>query len=104
MTISNSDSLSSRKTGDKILEKEDEISLCLSDLVVRKTLVVSVSQKKGGATTLSPGLQFDNFKSRLKSVILRCISWLNGSFLGGNDRGFQKEGVKTYLQTPMSPF
>jgi hypothetical protein len=42
-------------------------------------------------------LEFDNFKPRLKRGIFKCISWLNGSFFGGDDRGFLKEGVKTYL-------
>ncbi len=44
-----------------------------------------------------------NFKPRLKSGIFECISWLNGSFFGGDDRGFLKEGVKTYLMAPMRP-
>ncbi len=52
--------------------------------------------KKWRAETLHPGLEFDNFKPRLKSSIFKFISWLNGSFFGGDDRGFLKEGVKSY--------
>ncbi len=51
--------------------------------------------KKWRAETLQPGLEFDNFKPRLKSGIFKCISWLNGLFFGGDYRGFLKEGVKT---------
>jgi hypothetical protein len=54
------------------------------------------------AETLQPGLEFDIFKPRLKSGIFKCIFWLNGSFFGGDDRGFLKEVVKTYLMAPMS--
>ncbi len=40
----------------------------------------------------------------LQNVFFKCISWLNGSFFGGGgDRVLQKEGVKTYLTTPISP-
>jgi hypothetical protein len=39
----------------------------------------------------------------LKSGIFKCISWLNGSFFGVDDRGFLEEGVKSYLMAPMSP-
>ncbi len=38
--------------------------------------------KKWRADTLQPGLKFDDFKPHLGSGVLRCISWLNGSFLG----------------------
>jgi hypothetical protein len=47
-------------------------------------LVVSISQRSGDET-LQPGLVFDNFKPWLKSGIFKCISWLNGSFFGGDD-------------------
>jgi hypothetical protein len=57
---------------------------------------------KWRAETLQPGLEFDKFKPRLLSGIFKCISWLNGSFLG-DDRGFLKEGVKTYQMATMSP-
>ncbi len=43
------------------------------------------------------GLELDNFEPRLISGIFKCITWLIGSFLGGDDRGFLKEGVKTYI-------
>ncbi len=48
-------------------------------------------------------MEFDNFKPRLKSGIFKCISLLNGSFFGGDDRDFLKEGVKIYQTAPMSP-
>ncbi len=38
--------------------------------------------KKWRAETPQPGLEFDNFKPRLKSCIFKCISWLNCSFFG----------------------
>jgi hypothetical protein len=53
------------------------------------------------AENLQPGLEFDNFKPWLKSGIFECISWLNGSCFGDNQRGFLKEGVKTNLMAPM---
>jgi hypothetical protein len=62
-----------------------------------------LSHKEGRAETLQHGLEFDNLKPLLKSCIFKSISWLNGSFFGGDDRGFLKEGVKTYLMTPISP-
>jgi hypothetical protein len=60
-------------------------------------------KNKWRAEALQPGLEFDNFKPRLKSGILKCISWLNGSFFGGDDQGFPKEEVETCLMTPTSP-
>jgi hypothetical protein len=59
--------------------------------------------KKWRADFLRPGLKFDNFKPRLESGIFKCISWLNDSFFESDDRGFLKEGVKTYLMAPISP-
>ncbi len=50
------------------------------------------------AETQQPGLEFDNFKPRLKICIFECISWLSGSFFGSDERGFMKEGVKTFLR------
>ncbi len=58
---------------------------------------------KWRAETLQLGLEFHNFKPRLTTDgIFKCISWLNGSFLGWY-WGFLKEAVKTYLVAPMSP-
>jgi hypothetical protein len=34
-----------------------------------------------------------------KVGIFECMTWLNGSFFGGNDQGFVKEGVNTYTPT-----
>ncbi len=31
----------------------------------------------------------------LKRSVFKCISWLKGSFFGGEHRGFLKKGVKT---------
>ncbi len=59
--------------------------------------------KRWRAKTLTSILEFDNFKPRLKSSILKYISGLNGSFLRGDDRRYLKEGVKTFLMAPMSP-
>jgi hypothetical protein len=59
--------------------------------------------KEWRAETLQRGLEFDNFKPGLESGIFKCISWLNGSFFGCDDRGFLKEVVETYLMAPMSP-
>jgi hypothetical protein len=53
--------------------------------------------------TLQPGLEFDNVKPQLESGIFKCTSWLNGSFFEGDDRGFLKDGVMTYLMAPISP-
>ncbi len=53
--------------------------------------------------TLQLGLELDNFKPWLKNSIFECISWLNGSFFGCDDPGFQKERVKTYLMALLSP-
>jgi hypothetical protein len=39
--------------------------------------------KKWRAETVQPSLEFDNFKSRLKTDIFKCISWLNGLLLLG---------------------
>jgi hypothetical protein len=50
------------------------------------------------AETLQPGLEFEIIKPRLESGIFKYISWLNALvFFGGDDRGFLKEGVETYL-------
>ncbi len=38
------------------------------------------------------GLKFEIFKPQLESGIFKYISWLNGSFLEGNDRRFLKKG------------
>ncbi len=62
-------------------KKKKHLSDCMIGLDARKSLVVSISHKKNWrADTLQPGLEFDNSKPRLKSVIFICISWLNGSF------------------------
>ncbi len=57
--------------------------------------MVSISQRSEELRLyiLQPGLGFDNFKPRLKTGIFKCITWLDGSLFGGDDRGFLKEGV-----------
>ncbi len=47
-------------------------------------------------------LRIRQFQTPAQHSIFKYISWLNGSFFGGDDRGFLKERVKTYLTTPMS--
>ncbi len=47
--------------------------------------------------------ELDNFKPRLKNCIFKCISWVNCSFMGGDDRGFLKEWITTYLMAFISP-
>jgi hypothetical protein len=60
--------------------------------------------KKWRAETPQPGLEFENFKTRLKSSVFKCISWLNGLLIiECDDRGFLKNGVKTYQMAPKSP-
>jgi hypothetical protein len=58
--------------------------------------------KKWRAETLQPGLDLDNFKPRLTSGILNCISWLNSSIFGANDCSFLNDGVKAYLMATTS--
>jgi hypothetical protein len=58
---------------------------------------------KSRAETSQPGSEFDNFNPRLKSGIFKCISWLNGSFFGGDDWSFLKEALNTCLIAPISP-
>jgi hypothetical protein len=56
---------------------------------------------KWRAWTLQRGLEFNNFKLRLESDILKCILWLNGLFFVGDDWDFLIEGIKTYQMEPM---
>jgi hypothetical protein len=53
--------------------------------------------------TLQSGLEFDNLKQRLINCTFKCISWLKGSALEGDDEGFVKVSVKTDQMPPMSP-
>ncbi len=59
--------------------------------------------KKWRAETQQHSSGFANFKPRFESGIFKCISWLNGSFFEGDDRGFLREGVNIYQMAPMSP-
>ncbi len=78
VAISNSESLFSSETGVNSGTRSWK-NTWLNELYVRKPLVVSISQR---SEELRPGLEFDNFKPRLKSCIFKSISWLNGSFFG----------------------
>ncbi len=79
-------------------------SLCSSESEVNQKAIGGIYfTKKWRAETPQPGLEFDNFKPRLKSGIFNCISWLNGSSFAGDDRGFLEELFKTNLIVPMSP-
>jgi hypothetical protein len=51
--------------------------------------------KKWRAETPQPGLEFDNFKPRLRSGIFKCISWLNSLFLGAMNGVFWKRESRT---------
>ncbi len=53
--------------------------------------------KKWRAETLRPGLEFDKFKPPLWIGNFKCISWQNGLFYRGDNRGFLKEGARIYL-------
>jgi hypothetical protein len=59
--------------------------------------------KKWRAETLQPGLEFDDFKHWLKVISSNASPGWTVHFLGGDDRCFLKEGVKTYLMAPVSP-
>ncbi len=65
-------------------------------------------KKKWRAGTQQPGLEFDNFKPRLKSGIFKCISWLNGSFFWGDALGSLKDqlgqDLSNGISVPMSNF
>jgi hypothetical protein len=67
-----------------ILEQEAEKSTYLIELDARKPLVVSISQRSEELIFYNLVL-FDNFKPRIKSSIVKSISWLNGSFFGGEN-------------------
>ncbi len=100
--ISNPNSLSSS-------EKEVNLGIrswkkCLSEWAWCQKVIGGIYlTKKWRAETLQPGFDIYKFNPQLKSCIFECISWLNGSFFVGDDRGILKEGVKTFLMAPMSP-
>ncbi len=64
---------------------------------VKEELILIYFTKKWRAETLQPGLEFDNYKPRLKIGIFKCISWLNVSFFGGDDRGILLEEFELWL-------
>jgi hypothetical protein len=70
--------------------------------VKQKPLLVLISQRRE-EVNLQLGSEFDKFKPWFKSLIFKCISWLNGSFLGGDGWGFLHEEVKIYLLALKSP-
>jgi hypothetical protein len=65
--------------------------------------VVSILQRSEELRLYILWFRNGHFKPRLESGIFKCISWLNGSFFGGEDQSFLKQGVKTYLMAPTSP-
>ncbi len=91
VAILNPDSLSSSKRrvnpGIRSWKSTD-----LNELAIRKPLIYFT--KKLRAKTLQPGLQFDDFKTRLKSGIFKCIYWLSGSFFRGSWSGFSERGCQ----------
>jgi hypothetical protein len=57
---------------------------------------------KSSDYTYQPRLEFDNYKTRLKSGIFECISWLNGSLFGVMIEVIWMR-VETYQMAPISP-
>jgi hypothetical protein len=82
IVVSNPNLLSSSSTGINLgigsWKDLAEANLC------QKAIGGIYFTRKGRADeTLQPGLKYDNFKSRLKSCIFKCFSWLKGSSFGG---------------------
>jgi hypothetical protein len=50
--------------------------------------------KNWRAETRQPGLEFGNIKPRLQIGIFKCITWLKGSFLAGDDWAVLEDWVK----------
>jgi hypothetical protein len=102
VTVSNPDSLASSEIRLKPCVRSWKKGL-FERARCQKTIGGIYFTKKWRAGTLQRSLQFDNFKPPLISGIFKYISWLNDLFFGGGDRGFLKEGVKTYLMARISP-
>jgi hypothetical protein len=88
------------------LVQDAEISTFRNELVVRKPLVVSISQRREklrlhnlvqNLTSSNPGLKMVSSNASPGWTIRFCFL-----FLLGDDRGLLKEGVKAYLMTPTS--
>ncbi len=60
-------------------------------------------KEKWRAETPQYGLEFDNFRTPVWKQYLQMHLVAEQFFYGSDDRGFLKEGVKTYLMAPMSP-
>jgi hypothetical protein len=104
VAISNPNLLSNSETGVKSSNKKVKTEKHLSECArCQKAIGCIYFEIKWKVETLQPVLEFDNFKPMLKSGLFNCISWMDVSFLGDDDRGFLKEGIKTYLMAPMSP-
>jgi hypothetical protein len=104
VTISNPDSFSS--SGTKVDPGIRSLKRQLSDWTRYQEAICGIYFKnKWRAGALQPGLEFHNSKKkkRLKSGSFKCTSWLKGSFLGSDDWGFLKEGVKTCVMAQMLP-
>ncbi len=65
--------------------------------------IYCISRRSETFVTSQPDLEFDNFKSWLKSSIFKFISWLNVTFLWMMIGGVLKVGGKTYLMAQNSP-
>ncbi len=103
VTISNPDLLSSSKTGVHSGIRRWKKKHFSEWAQCQKAIGGIYFAKKWRAETLQPGLEFGNSKPRLKNGVFKCICWVNGAFLGGNDRGFLKKWVMAYLifSTPL---
>ncbi len=93
VTISNTDLLSSSETGvnpgTRSWKRIDYGKKHLSDWArCQKAIGGIYFTKKSRPETFQPGLESDYIKPRPISGIFKCISWLNGSFFGVDDRVF----------------
>jgi hypothetical protein len=96
--ISNLESLSSSETGANrgIRSWKNHFS---EWACCQKAIGGSYFKKKWRAATLHPGLELDNFNTRLKSGIFKCISSLYVSFFWGRWLVFSDKGVVTMALT-----
>ncbi len=103
-TVSNPDSLSSSKIKGQFWNKIELKKLF--------ALIWDRCQSDELGLYSLHGLECDNFKPHLKSDILNtCSAWTVFIYLFiyllifvGDDQGFRKEGVKSYIIAPLLPF
>jgi hypothetical protein len=92
VTVSNRNHLSRSETRGLMLSWEDEICAYLNQMEVRNLLVVSVSVLQSSEEQLlyCP-VQFTIWLFQtISNAVFKCISWLNGSFLGSEHQGSLK--------------